>query len=153
MKRFTKEHMDTLDYIFKINLINSLSGYKSANLIGSISTEGIENIAVFSSVVHLGSTPPLLGFILRPTSVPRNTYENLKNTGYFTINHVSEAIIEDAHHTSAKYSSHISEFEVTDLTSEYLNGFMAPFVVESPVKIAMNTVQSNYHGCWRNSIF
>ena len=42
MKRFTKEHIDTLDYIFKINLINSLSGYKSANLIGSISPEGIE---------------------------------------------------------------------------------------------------------------
>lgn len=140
MKRFTKEHIDTLDYIFKINLINSLSGYKSANLIGSISPEGIENIAVFSSVVHLGSTPPLLGFILRPTTVPRNTYENLKKTGYFTINHVSESIIEDAHHTSAKYSRLISEFEVTDLTSEYMNDFAAPFVKESPVKIAMKYV-------------
>ena len=140
MKRFTKEHIDTLDYIFKINLINSLSGYKSANLIGSISPEGIENIAVFSSVVHLGSTPPLLGFILRPTTVPRNTYENLKKTGYFTINHVSESIIEDAHHTSAKYSRLISEFEVTDLTSEYMNDFAAPFVKESPVKIAMQYV-------------
>lgn len=140
MKRFTKEHIDTLDYIFKINLINSLSGYKSANLIGSISPEGIENIAVFSSVVHLGSTPPLLGFILRPTTVPRNTYENLKKTVYFTINHVSESIIEDAHHTSAKYSRLISEFEVTDLTSEYMNDFAAPFVKESPVKIAMKYV-------------
>lgn len=140
MKRFTKEQIGALDYIFKINLVNSLSGYKSANLIGSISPEGIENIAVFSSVVHLGSTPPLLGFILRPTTVPRNTYENLKKTGYFTINHVSESIIEDAHHTSAKYPKFISEFEVTDLTNEYLNDFSAPFVAESPVKIAMKYV-------------
>jgi len=140
MKRFTREHIDTFDYIFKINLINSLSGYKSANLIGSVSPEGIENIAVFSSVVHLGSTPPLLGFILRPTTVPRNTYENLKKTGVFTINHVSESIIEDAHHTSAKYSSLISEFEMTDLTSEYLGDFGAPFVAEAPVKIGMKYV-------------
>ena len=141
MKRFTREHLDSLDYIFKINLVNSLSGYKSANLIGSISLESIENVAVFSSVVHLGSTPPLFGFILRPTTVPRNTYENIKNTGYFTINHVSKSMIEDAHHTSAKYSSLISEFEVTDLTCEYLDDFIAPFVAESPVKIAMKYVE------------
>ncbi len=144
MKRFTREHIDTSDYIFKINLVNSLSGYKSANLIGSVSPEGVENIAVFSSVVHLGSTPPLLGFILRPTTVPRNTYENLKNTGVFTINHVSDSFIEDAHHTSAKYSSLISEFEVTDLTSEYLDDFAAPFVEEAPVKIAMKYVDEIY---------
>lgn len=144
MKRFTKEHIETLDYLFKINLINSLSGFKSANLIGSVSSEGIENIAIFSSVIHLGSTPPLLGFILRPTTVPRNTYENIKETGYFTINHVSESIIEDAHHTSAKYDKMISEFDVTDLTSEYLNDFTAPFVKESPVKIGMKYIDELY---------
>lgn len=140
MKRFTREHIDSLDYIFKINLINCLSGFKSANLIGSISTNGVENIAVFSSVVHLGSTPPLLGFVLRPATVPINTYENIKNTGIFTINHVSEPMIEDVYYTSGKYSSFSTEFIVTDLTSEYLYGFGAPFVVASPVKIAMKYV-------------
>lgn len=140
MKRFTRNEIDGLDYIYKINLINSLSGYKSANLIGSVSPEGLENTAVFSSVIHLGSTPPLLGFILRPTTVPRNTYENLKQTGVFTINHIAESFIEDAHHTSAKYPSMVSEFEVTELTKEYLGDFQAPFVKEAPVKIAMSYV-------------
>lgn len=144
MKRFDRAYIDSLEYIFKINLINSLSGYKSANLIGSISKDGIENVAIFSSVVHLGSTPPLFGFILRPTTVPRNTYENIKETGFFTMNHVSESIIEDAHHTSAKYSSLVSEFEVTDLTCEYLDDFTAPFVAESPVKIAMKYVDEMF---------
>lgn len=137
---FTKEHLSELDYIFKINLVNSLSGYKSANLIGSVSSNGVENLAVFSSVIHLGSTPPLLGFILRPTTVPRNTYENFKETGVFTINHISEGMIEDAHHTSAKYEKIISEFEVTNLSSEYIHDFGAPFVKESPVKIGMRYV-------------
>ena len=75
---YTRENINTLDKITRINLINSCSGYKSANLIGSISKEGVPNVAVFSSVTHLGSNPPTLGFILRPTTVPRDTYKNIK---------------------------------------------------------------------------
>ena len=124
---FNREKIDELDKIYKINLINSCSGFKSANLLGSISTDGKPNVAVFSSVTHLGSNPPTLGFILRPTTVPRNTYKNLKETGFFTINHIFEDIIEDAHHTSAKYPEEISEFDMTNLKQEYKGNFKAPF--------------------------
>lgn len=144
MAFFTKEDINGFDHIHKINLMNSLSGYKSANLIGSISSNAIENVAVFSSLIHLGSTPPLLGFILRPTTVPRNTYENIKEIGSFTINHIAKPFIEDAHHTSAKYDKNISEFNVTNITPEYINGFVAPFVKESPVKIAMKYIEEYY---------
>ena len=71
---FDEEQIENLDKIFRINLINSCSGYKSANLIGTISDKGVKNLAVFSSITHLGSNPPLLGFFLRPTEiVPRHT--------------------------------------------------------------------------------
>ncbi len=112
---FTREQIDNLHHIYKINLINSISGYKSANLIGTKSNDGIPNVAVFSSVVHYGSSPPILGFVLRPTTVNRNTYDNIKENGFYTINHIHEEIIEDAHHTSAKYPANISEFDKTDL--------------------------------------
>ncbi len=135
--RYTREDIDNLNKIFRINLINSCSGYKSANLLGSISKEGITNVAVFSSVTHLGSNPPTLGFILRPTTVPRNTYKNIKDTGVFTINHIFEDILEDAHHTSAKYPDEISEFDVTDLEIEYKENCIAPFVKGSPVQMKM----------------
>ena len=144
MAFFKKEDISSFDHVHKINLMNSLSGYKSANLIGSISENGIENVAVFSSVIHLGSNPPLLGYVLRPTTVPRNTYDNIKATGFYTINHITEEILKDAHHTSAKYDSEVSEFEMTDLTSEYKNDFIAPFVQQSPVKIAMKYVDEYY---------
>jgi len=144
MAFFTKQQLSEKEHLYKINLINSLSGYKSANLIGSISKEGIENVAVFSSVMHLGSNPPVLGFVLRPTTVPRNTYKNIKETGVFTINHVYEDIINDAHHTSAKYPEAISEFDMTDLKAEFKKGFIAPFVQKSPVQIAMKYVEE-YH--------
>lgn len=65
MAFYQREDIDNLEKIFKINLINSCSGFKSANLLGTISDEGVSNVAVFSSVIHLGSNPPTLGFILR----------------------------------------------------------------------------------------
>ena len=88
MKNLSKEDFDDLQKFYRINLINSCTGYKSANLIGSISKDGVENVAVFSSITHLGSNPAMLGYILRPTTVPRNTYKNIKETGFFTVNHI-----------------------------------------------------------------
>ena len=134
-----KSHeFDKLNHIFRINLINSCSGFKSANLIGTKSNLGIPNVAVFSSVTHLGSNPPLLGVIFRPvTDVPRNTYENIKETGQFTINHIDASIIKDAHHTSAKYDKDVSEFDITNLEEEYKNGWHAPFVKNAPIQIAL----------------
>ena len=134
---FTRKDIDALNRIYRINLINSCSGYKSANLLGSVSKDGTTNVAVFSSVTHLGSNPPVLGFILRPTTVPRNTYKNIKQTGVFTINHIYQEILEDAHHTSAKYPEEISEFDITDLDIEYKNNCIAPFVKGSPVQMKM----------------
>ncbi len=123
---FNRKKIDELERLYKINLINSVSGYKSANLIGTKSNEGVTNIAVFSSVVHYGSNPPIIGFVLRPTTVRRNTYKNIKLNNYNTINHIHKNIIEDAHHTSAKYPPNISEFDKTNLEEEYINDFHAP---------------------------
>jgi len=141
MLLFTSEDLDAMHHLYRINLINSCSGYKSANLVGTKSSNGISNVAIFSSVTHMGSHPALLGFFLRPTTVLRNTYDNIKETGVFTINHIHENILEDAHHTSAKYDASLSEFDVTDLEEEYKNSFPAPFVKESPVQMAMTYVE------------
>ena len=141
MTYFNIDEIHNLNHLYKINLINSCAGFKSANLIATKSAENNTNVAIFSSVIHLGSAPPLLGFILRPTSVPRNTYENIMETGYYTINHVHEKIIKDAHHTSAKYESSISEFDVTNLETIYKNNFFAPFVQGCPIQIALKFVE------------
>lgn len=144
MAVFTNKQLSEKEHLYRINLVNSLSGYKSANLIGSVSDSGVENVAVFSSVTHLGSNPPVFGFVLRPTTVPRNTYKNIKENGVFTINHIHKGIISEAHHTSAKYPEEISEFDKTNLKAEYKDGFKAPFVKNSPIQIAMRYVEE-YH--------
>lgn len=85
MKHLSKENIVQMDKISKLNLINSCTGYKSANLIATKSIDGDTNVAVFSSITHLGSSPALIGFIMRPTTVPRDTYKNIMETGYFTV--------------------------------------------------------------------
>lgn len=133
-----KEALDNLDRISRIKLMNSVSGIKPANLIASISDSGLSNVAVFSSVVHLGSDPALLGFILRPIGdVPRNTYDNILQNKSYTINHIHPEFTKNAHYTSAKFDKTISEFERCGLTEEYVDECKAPFVKESTFKMGM----------------
>jgi|TARA_B110000285_G_scaffold211211_1_gene253708 flavin reductase (DIM6/NTAB) family NADH-FMN oxidoreductase RutF len=144
MQHFSLEDIDKMSNLYRLNLINSVTGYKSAHLIGTISPEGNENLAVFSSVVHLGSNPALIGIILRPTSVPRHTHSNMKSTGIFTLNAIHKSQIKDAHHTSAKYPDTISEFDKTKLKVEKREGFSAPFVKNAPIQMACNYI-TEYH--------
>ncbi|WP_425637999.1 flavin reductase family protein [Algoriphagus yeomjeoni] len=138
-----KEEIERLERTYRLNLINSISGIKPANLIGTKSPTNKENVAIFSSVVHLGSSPAQLAFIMRPqTDIPRDTYPNIMETGFYTINHVSEAFIQKAHYTSAKLEKGESEFERMQLEAEYIGDFHAPFVKESSVKIGMKHVES-----------
>jgi flavin reductase (DIM6/NTAB) family NADH-FMN oxidoreductase RutF len=135
MIHYSRTDIDQMDKIFRLNLINSCTGFKSANLLGTKSLNDVSNVAVFSSITHLGSNPPLIGFVLRPTTVPRDTYRNIKDTGVFTVNHIYSDIIEDAHHTSAKYPDEVSEFTKTDLEEEFLGDFPAPFVKGAKIRL------------------
>ena len=121
----------------RATLVNSLSGFKSANLIGTADASGMTNLAIMSSVVHLGSHPPLLALVIRPGGEERHTLANIMATECFTINHVSAPLIEAAHQTAARYHREISEFEATGLTPEWREGLAAPMVLEASVKLGM----------------
>jgi flavin reductase (DIM6/NTAB) family NADH-FMN oxidoreductase RutF len=135
---YTKRDIEELDIITKLKLINSVTGIKPANLIGTINNEGQTNLAVFSSIVHLGSKPALLGFISRPqTAEVGHTFRNIQENGYYTINHIQPDFVKNAHYTSAKFDSKISEFKRCNLSEEYNGDFKAPFVKESTFKMGM----------------
>ncbi|MCG7547990.1 flavin reductase [Pseudoalteromonas sp. Of7M-16] len=126
---------------YRAHFINSLSGYKSANLVGTRSPNGEENLSIVSSVFHLGAHPPLMGVIFRPHSVRRDTLENILQTKIYTINHVNSLIWKEAHQTSARYDEHQSEFDATGLTPYYHQSFDAPFVAQSQLKIGLELCQ------------
>jgi flavin reductase (DIM6/NTAB) family NADH-FMN oxidoreductase RutF len=140
MRHLAKEEILKEDSFFRRNLINSISGYKSLNLIGTLSNEGISNLALFSQVFHIGANPPLVGILFRPDTVVRHTLSNILETNFFTLNHVSSDFYKQAHWTSARWEN--SEFDATGLQEEYLNGFFAPFVSQSRVKLACKLIET-----------
>ena len=140
----TKQAIADLENRYRAHLINSLSGFKSANLVGTQDNNGQTNLAIVSSVFHLGAHPPLVGMIIRPHSVPRHTLENLLATKQYTINHVNKDIYNKAHQTSARYDKDESEFDATGLSTEYLNDFTSPFVKESKLKYALE-LKEHHH--------
>ncbi len=121
----------------RAHLINSVGGYKSVCLIGTINNAKETNLAIFSSIVHIGANPPLISFIMRPDTVERHTLTNILETGFYTINHINEAIYQQAHQTSARYPKDISEFDAVNLSTEFKNEFKAPFVKESNVQLGI----------------
>lgn len=136
---FHQQDFPQMDKFFRRNLINCLSGFKSVNLVGTVNKENITNLAIFSQIFHLGATPALMGMIVRPDIVPRHTLQNILETQYYTFNHIQEHFFEQAHQTSARYQ--ISEFDATELTTEYSETHAAPYVKEANIKIGLKLVE------------
>jgi flavin reductase (DIM6/NTAB) family NADH-FMN oxidoreductase RutF len=124
--------------MYRRHFMNSLPGPRGVHMVGTKGHRGAENIGVFSSFVHISaSSPPLLGFIMRPLTVPRDTYHNIKANKWFTINTLHPDFLEKAHQTSANYPTGISEFSAAGLTPEYSEDCKAPYVSESKIRIGL----------------
>jgi len=137
---FSKNDIESFEQRYRANFINSLSGYKSAYLVGTQGKDN-SNLAIFNSVFHIGANPALIGMISRPNSVPRHTLENIRLNKFYTLNHVETSFLKQAHQTSARYESYQSEFQEVGLTEVYCNGFLAPYVQEAQFKMGMKFVR------------
>lgn len=137
MQHFDANSLLSLNDRYRTNLINSLHGARPAMLIGTKNKQGNTNLALFSQVLHLGANPALCGILFRPDSVDRHTLQNIRETGFFTLNSTTEGMEDRAHQTSARYAETVSEFDACGFEAEYREGFFAPFVAESPVKIGL----------------
>ncbi len=141
MQHITIDTIKTWERFYRANFINCLTGFKAVSLIGTVNANGQPNLGVFSSVVHLGSDPALIGFINRPLAAAPHTIDNIKATDVYTINHIHPTIAAQAHQSSAKYPIDVNEFKEVGLTEFYLPNLMAPFVKESHVKYALSLVE------------
>lgn len=82
--------------------------------------------------------------VFRPLTVERDTYENLKATGYYTINHMPSKILAAAHQTSASYPSEISEFEAVGLTPIKSKLGAASYVKEATVSMMLEFKEEHF---------
>lgn len=139
MRLITEQNIADLEKRYRANLINSLTGFKSVSLIGTVNGEGKTNLAIFSQIIHVGANPPLIGILFRPHTVARHTLENILDTGFFTINHILQEFVKKAHHTSARWDN--SEFEACGFQEEYSEKIKAPYVKGAPVQLGCEFVE------------
>ena len=138
MQQYSPVEWQSWERFYRANFINSLTGFKSASLIGTFNAQGVPNLGMFSSMVHIGSDPALIGYINRPLAAAPHTLTNIKANGFYTVNHIQSSFLEQAHQTSAKYPDEVNEFTEVGLTEEYLDGVKVPFVKESPIKYLLS---------------
>jgi flavin reductase (DIM6/NTAB) family NADH-FMN oxidoreductase RutF len=137
MSYFSSTDIAALEQRFRTNLINGLSGFRPAVLVGTADASGQTNLGIFNSMIHIGANPALIGLIFRPNTVERHTYENIISTGQYTINAVTKDRYKSAHQTSARYPKEMSEFDACGFTPEYFEGFQAPAVADAPIRIGL----------------
>ncbi len=141
MLEWNASQIREMDKKRRIRLHNSLLGGKPVHLVGTRSAAGVPNLAVFNSACHVSSDPPLIGMMCRPTTVRRDTYENLRETGVWTLNAISAAMLERAHRAADKLPAEVSEFEHAGLGEGQWPDFAAPFVEESPLQMGFSLVE------------
>lgn len=137
MKHIDNDEILAMEKFYRTNLINSLGGYKSLNLLGTASENGISNLCLVSSVFHLGANPPLIGLVMRPEREHNDSLRNIRSTGHYTLNNVLPEWYKQAHQTSASYPSGVSEFDACGFKKLYTPGFKAPFVQQSTLRIGL----------------
>jgi flavin reductase (DIM6/NTAB) family NADH-FMN oxidoreductase RutF len=139
MKAFTLDEIQAWDKDFRANFFHAAIGIKPAVLIGTRDLQGISNAAIFSSVVHLGSNPPLFGFMVRPGDAS-NTHQNILQTAGFTMSLVPTAYIEQAHQTAARYEPEQNEFLEAQLQEFLFDGF--PAFAHAPVVMRLKYLET-----------
>jgi flavin reductase (DIM6/NTAB) family NADH-FMN oxidoreductase RutF len=137
MRTFSSKELAEQEKRYRTNFINSLSGFKSLQLLGTKNQDGVTNLAVFNSVFHVGANPPHIGLVVRPDGPEHDTLKNILSQEHYTLNNVKEEFYQQAHQTSARYVSGESEFTACGLQEGYIGDFPVPFVKESSIQIGL----------------
>ncbi len=102
--------------------------------IGSISAEGIANLAPYSFFNCVSGAPPT--FVFSPGRGGRkDTLDNVREVGEFTVNIVTEEVAEEMNATSATHPADVDEFEAAGLTAVPSTSIRPPMVGECKANI------------------
>jgi flavin reductase (DIM6/NTAB) family NADH-FMN oxidoreductase RutF len=106
--------------------------------VSSVDAKGTLNLAPFSYFTICGSNPPFAVFspVHRgPDQPPKDTLRNVRETGGFVVNVVSEDFLPQMNLTAADYPPEMDEFVISGLTPIPSERVKAPRVGEAPVQM------------------
>ena len=70
MEHYSAKDLQEMDKIYRRNLVNSATGYKSVSLVATVSEAGISNVAVFNSVFTWEAIRPCWDWFCVPKLFP-----------------------------------------------------------------------------------
>ncbi|WP_417234190.1 flavin reductase family protein [Arthrobacter sp.] len=107
---------------------NAIVGPRPIGWIGTLSPEGVRNLAPYSFFNAFSYTPPLIGF---SSTTRKHTARNAELSGEFTWNLVTRPLAEQMNATST--TSDVDEFTASGLEAADSVDISAPRVAASPV--------------------
>src|SRR5271156_1263470 len=103
------------------NLLIGLVAPRPIALVTSMNEEGRLNAAPFSSYNYLCTDPPIIGMgvMNRPASdfVPKDTAHNIRRTGEFVVNVVTEDIAQQMNICATDFPAEFDELEMAGFTT------------------------------------
>jgi len=125
--------------------------------IALVSTRGLDgrlNIAPFSFFNAISDVPPAVAVGVNASSnvFIKDTARNIRETGEFTVNLVSEEIASKMNLCGAEIPSDIDEFSFADLTEVPGVKIKAPRVAESPISLECRRIVNVEIGLGRNVV-
>jgi len=111
--------------------------------IGSRSAAGAINAAPFSFFNAFAGDPPIIGVGIgsRPSGEGKDTQRNIRATGDFTVNLVSDALAEQMNITAVDFPFGTDELSAAGLTTADSAKIASPRIAESPVALECTLFQ------------
>ena len=109
--------------------------------VSTLSPDGILNLAPFSFFNAVCANPPVVSFASGVRLPPKDTLSNIRATGEFVVNIVTEEIAEKMNLTAGEYPAHVDEFAISGLTPLASDLVKPPRVSESPVNMECRLIQ------------
>jgi flavin reductase (DIM6/NTAB) family NADH-FMN oxidoreductase RutF len=120
----------------RYKLLSGLVVPRPIGWIGTRRPDGTYNLAPFSFFNVVSSNPPVVLFSGGTHSDrPKDTTQLAVDAGEFSVNIVSESVVEAMAVTSGFFSADDDEFEIAGLTAEPGTKTGAPLVAESPANL------------------
>jgi flavin reductase (DIM6/NTAB) family NADH-FMN oxidoreductase RutF len=127
--------MDTTPHRQVYNLLIGLVAPRPIAWITSMDREGQLNAAPFSAYNYLCTDPPIVGIGVtnRPghDAVPKDTARNIRRTGEFVINVVTEDLIQNMNITATDFPAGVNELEMAGLTTAPSSVVKVPRIAEA----------------------
>ncbi len=109
---------------------NAIIAPRPIGWISTMSAQGVANLAPYSFFNAFNYHPPIIGF----SSIGyKDTVKNIKETGEFCWNFVSEGLAEAMNQTSASLDAEVDEFQWAGIDKRPSKLIQVPQVAASPV--------------------